>query len=433
MGSLFLGHVPGAIQDSHEHEPDSTSQEGITLAARDELLTQLRAGRGAHMRARLQRSGSMPQSASGRRPARYTEDVEEPEPVAAPAATTSARQLSRSASLAMDGGPASARSLAEQELDSAVISPTMGQEAPPDHQEQHPTSSLSVPRTLPSQPLDPRSLLFSPPPPGVKIQCQVVRDRSGIGNRLNPQFYVYLTEGRLFALCARRRREKKASIYHVSVEKDDLRHPTAFLARVLANALGTQFTVVDRGCEPEEVGRPEAAGQEIRQELAAVIYVRPAPPPRPAPRAPDGPARAGRAADGAGGGPGPRSMTCAIPVVEHGSRRVIRPASAEDGIISRMRQRNTDGLMILRTLEPKWNQQIKAYCLDFQGRVTTPSVKNFQLVESSTAELAAPPVLLQFGKVGKEEFTMDFTAPLSLVQAFGICLSSFDEKLLDLK
>lgn len=38
-------------------------------------------------------------------------------------------------------------------------------------------------------------------------------------------------------------------------------------------------------------------------------------------------------------------------------------------------------------------------------------------------------VMLQFGKVGKDTFTMDFQHPMSALQAFAICLTSFDNKL----
>lgn len=38
-------------------------------------------------------------------------------------------------------------------------------------------------------------------------------------------------------------------------------------------------------------------------------------------------------------------------------------------------------------------------------------------------------VVLQFGKVTSETFTMDYSFPLSALQAFGITLSSFDSKL----
>ncbi|RVX02522.1 Tubby-like F-box protein 8 [Vitis vinifera] len=50
-----------------------------------------------------------------------------------------------------------------------------------------------------------------------------------------------------------------------------------------------------------------------------------------------------------------------------------------------------------------------------------------------TPSQPAPPehdkIILQFGKVGKDMFTMDYRYPLSAFQAFAICLSSFDTKL----
>lgn len=74
---------------------------------------------------------------------------------------------------------------------------------------------------------------------------------------------------------------------------------------------------------------------------------------------------------------------------------------------------------------PKWNETVGAYVLNFNGRVTMASVKNFQLVSPDDQER----VVLQFGRVDKDLFSMDFQYPLSPLQAFSICLSSFDQKL----
>lgn len=45
--------------------------------------------------------------------------------------------------------------------------------------------------------------------------------------------------------------------------------------------------------------------------------------------------------------------------------------------------------------------------MDFQSRVTIPSIKNFQLEDSNGM------VVLQFGRIGKDTFTMDFRARTS--------------------
>ena len=91
-----------------------------------------------------------------------------------------------------------------------------------------------------------------------------------------------------------------------------------------------------------------------------------------------------------------------------------------------IRKGEKDDIVVLRNKSPKWNDQMQAYCLNFNGRVTHASVKNFQLADE---EDEAEEVMLQFGKVGKDLFTMDFRYPMSALQAFAICLTSFDNKL----
>lgn len=96
--------------------------------------------------------------------------------------------------------------------------------------------------------------------------------------------------------------------------------------------------------------------------------------------------------------------------------------------------------LILRNKAPRWHEQLQCWCLNFRGRVTVASVKNFQLIAAAQPAAGAPTpsqptppehdkIILQFGKVAKDMFTMDYRYPLSAFQAFAICLSSFDTKL----
>ncbi|GFQ03909.1 tubby-like F-box protein 14 [Phtheirospermum japonicum] len=89
--------------------------------------------------------------------------------------------------------------------------------------------------------------------------------------------------------------------------------------------------------------------------------------------------------------------------------------------------------LVLKNKAPRWHKQFQYWCLNFRGGVTIASVKNFQPVATGS-----PPAqqhsdhdknILQFGKVGKNMFTMDYRYPLSAFQAFAMCLSSFDTKL----
>jgi hypothetical protein len=78
----------------------------------------------------------------------------------------------------------------------------------------------------------------------------------------------------------------------------------------------------------------------------------------------------------------------------------------------------------LKNLPPKWNQRTECYTLNFYGRVSRASAKNFQLVTPGDSET----VYLLFGKIGTESFHLDYRAPLTMFQAFCIALSSLARK-----
>ncbi|KAK1357588.1 Tubby-like F-box protein 5 [Heracleum sosnowskyi] len=89
--------------------------------------------------------------------------------------------------------------------------------------------------------------------------------------------------------------------------------------------------------------------------------------------------------------------------------------------------------MILKNKAPRWHEQLQCWCLNFKGRVTVASVKNFQLVAAvdpshNVSDAEQERVILQFGKIGRDIFTMDYSYPISAFHAFAICLSSFDTK-----
>lgn len=84
------------------------------------------------------------------------------------------------------------------------------------------------------------------------------------------------------------------------------------------------------------------------------------------------------------------------------------------------------GLMGLQNRPPWWNVELGSFVLNFGGRVSVASVKNFQLCERSNQDL----IMLQFGRIqGRHSFTMDFQHPLTAVQAFSIAISSLQSKL----
>lgn len=107
-------------------------------------------------------------------------------------------------------------------------------------------------------------------------------------------------------------------------------------------------------------------------------------------------------------------------------------SSRMDSFHARPTSTDKDDMLVLKNKAPRWHEQLQCWCLNFNGRVTVASVKNFQLVASLDCGVGAQEqddVILQFGKVGKDVFTMDYKYPISAFQAFAICLSSFDTKI----
>ncbi|GMH73569.1 hypothetical protein TrST_g7164 [Triparma strigata] len=79
-----------------------------------------------------------------------------------------------------------------------------------------------------------------------------------------------------------------------------------------------------------------------------------------------------------------------------------------------------------RNVDPVWNDDVSAFTLNFAGRVTYPSVKNFKLkaLGGGPDEL----IVMQFGKVGRDGFQMDLSHPLSVLQGFCIALANLEYK-----
>ncbi|KAM0688715.1 Tubby- protein 1 [Conglomerata obtusa] len=82
-------------------------------------------------------------------------------------------------------------------------------------------------------------------------------------------------------------------------------------------------------------------------------------------------------------------------------------------------------LVILINKPPYFNQDLGTYMLNFQGRVSEPSVKNFQIIH----HIDIREVLLTFGKISKNSFILDYTFPFNAVEAFFFAICAMDSKI----
>lgn len=99
--------------------------------------------------------------------------------------------------------------------------------------------------------------------------------------------------------------------------------------------------------------------------------------------------------------------------------KVHEPSAQETDLIQ------SANIIRLINKPPTWNQNLRSFALNFNGRVTHPSVKNFQVIHPVDMEY----IVMQFGKINRDVYTCDYSYPLCALQAFGIALTSLDNKL----
>ncbi|XP_033635122.1 tubby-related protein 4-like [Asterias rubens] len=79
-------------------------------------------------------------------------------------------------------------------------------------------------------------------------------------------------------------------------------------------------------------------------------------------------------------------------------------------------------VFVMHNKAPLWNEGTQVYQLDFGGRVTQESAKNFQV------ELNGKQVM-QFGRIDGHAYTLDFQYPFAALQAFAVALANVTQRL----
>jgi len=253
-----------------------------------------------------------------------------------------------------------------------------------------------------------RAFLYAPVPKHAStLQCRIVRDRSGIGTKLYPKYLMESDSG-VFLMTAQKQVKNKTSNYAICNSKSTSgKDPNAFLGKLRSDFLGIEWVAYSPGVNPTKMDPKQHTIAHVREELVAVQYT---------------------ASKWGATAKGPRKMGVVIPhVAPNGERLICRTTTPQnEGLLALLKSGGSQQLIdTYSNKPPKWNEQIGAYVLNFNKRVTEASVKNFQLISAHDPET----VYLQFGRVGKEVFNLDFRHPISPFQAFAMCLSSFDYKL----
>lgn len=316
--------------------------------------------------------------------------------------------------------------------------------------------------------------LKQPGPRDGMIQCFIKRDKS------KSTYHLYLclspavlVENGKFLLSAKRSRRTTYTEYVISMNPDNIsRSSNTYIGKLRSNFLGTKFIICDTQ-PPYNAASLCPPGTASRRFYSKKV----------SPKVPTGSYSIAQVSYELNvlGTRGPRRMHCimhSIPAsaldvggIVPGQPDHIVPRCLEDSFrsmsfsqssvmdrsmdFSSARFSDMSGSilgcnsaeeikeqpLVLRNKAPRWHEQLQCWCLNFRGRVTVASVKNFQLIAANQPAAAGAPtpsqppqsdhdkIILQFGKVAKDMFTMDYRYPLSAFQAFSVCLSSFDTKL----
>ncbi|QDZ18240.1 tubby-like protein [Chloropicon primus] len=277
------------------------------------------------------------------------------------------------------------------------------------------------------------------------LQCRMIRKRGIVGSY--PVFEMLLDnvpglpDSKAFLLCARKRKKSKSSYYIISVKREGLtRESEGYIAKLRGNILGSEYTLFKRS----NADKGDAEGGD---ELLAIRYKQTL-----------------LTKDG-----GPRSMTAIFtdPKCAHqaGANTELihcykesKERAKSDGVggqgsgAAKAGSSSFPPQVVLKSLEPQWREDLQSYVLDFKGRVTEASVKNFVMADSKASKtiagakmddgsskvgktvravLPSKKEVVIFGKRGKNEFSLDVAAPCSILQAFAMAIASTDFKMVN--
>ncbi|KDO15929.1 hypothetical protein SPRG_18535, partial [Saprolegnia parasitica CBS 223.65] len=281
---------------------------------------------------------------------------------------------------------------------------------------------------------------------GHVLKCFIERNRVG-QNRLSP-VYTLLVEvnsssGRPILYCRQKATSQFSSHFVFSLNKEDLflsrsMRSKQFLGKLRSDTRKMEYALFDQGDNPEDIDSDCEIDDEIRQHIRAQLCI----------------IRYHNMKKDH-----PRKMEVIIPSINETGTGYLewRPITRDQAMetlfseISEKARRIADKFICMHKRETQYDP-LSSCIVDFRSRATCVSVKNFQMVHSQPldqdryreAYIAAHPgyhyddegtvsvpqehVLLQMGRVGQNCFNMDFQYPLSMLQAFAICISRFDSK-----
>jgi len=259
-----------------------------------------------------------------------------------------------------------------------------------------------------------------------KVFCTILRDR--FTSKMYPEYQLILDSTQKPLLLAKKMKRNKTSNYHIfdtSRGRVALKGGAEFdkksgnyLGKLRAsNMNGTQYVLYGNQNSSSTVGSvnnylpADATFNEadVRRELGSISYERM------------------NLLSQFTSGSQPRKLSVVVPPLDADSVPVANTYLQVDAAKYSLQRCLKDPVeaaarecYLLENKAPTYENG--NYRLNFSGRVSLPSVKNFQLVSPDDTS----DILCQFGKVGDDTFHLDFKRPITAFQAFAFALSQFN-------
>jgi len=227
------------------------------------------------------------------------------------------------------------------------------------------------------------------------VQCVIKRDRSSL---LYPTYELYLEGSNQLLIVAMKMNLNRTSNYHLfdmtrgQAGKKLSKKSGNYLGKLRSKNLDrTEYTLITNSAEGEEVAGIMFDKVNMFNQFTE--------------------------------GSQPRKMSVVLPHLD--SSKVPIPnrlrKNGDGSMIEMLRASScTNRVLTFESKDPVFDNG--NYRLNFNGRVTVPSVKNFQLVPIDDADN----IVMQFGKIADERFHLDFKLPLNAFQAFALALCQFN-------
>lgn len=157
------------------------------------------------------------------------------------------------------------------------------------------------------------------------------------------------------------KKKSKSANYHISADKGDMGRNegnASFMGKLRGNMFGSEYIVFDDGANVKTKGKKKGKkDNEVRGEMAMVIFPKEL------------------IAKGA------RKMAILVPALD---MKTGKPQMGKVKLLDEFKRtgQSTDNLVALVNKSPVWDAVKNMYILDFRGRVTQASIRNFQAVRA---------------------------------------------------